>query len=141
MMYPDFIPREKLLLLFDGQCPLCLASVRFLLARDHKDKLRFASLQEESIQSFLVERNLLAMDTLVGLRQGKVFVYSRAVAAALYELGGIWRILSKVIGLFPANIADGVYRFIARHRLRIFRKKEYCQLPDPSQANKFIKFG
>jgi len=103
--------------------------------------MRLGVFNEKNFQSFCGEGNLFESDTLVGLQEGKVFVYSRAVAAALYELGGIWRILSKVIGLFPANIADGVYRFIARHRLRIFRKKEYCQLPDPSQANKFIKFG
>ncbi|MBK8406288.1 MAG: DUF393 domain-containing protein [Saprospiraceae bacterium] len=103
MMYPDFIPKKKLLLLYDGECPFCLASVRFLLARDHKDKLRFASLQEERIQPFLVERNLLAMDTLVGLQQGKVFVYSRAVAMALIEIGGIWQILSKIMVSLPTG--------------------------------------
>ncbi|MBK6824242.1 MAG: DUF393 domain-containing protein [Saprospiraceae bacterium] len=32
-----------MLLLYDGNCPFCIRSVRFLMARDHKDKLRFAS--------------------------------------------------------------------------------------------------
>lgn len=140
-MWPDFIPTNKMLLLYDGNCPLCLRSVRFLMARDHKDKLRFASLQEAQLRPFLESENLHTMDTLVGLHQGKIYIYSRAVAMALMEIGGIWKISGRAVLFLPAGLADWVYRMIARNRLRIFGKNAYCQIPDKSNENKFIRFS
>ncbi|MFZ1516418.1 MAG: DCC1-like thiol-disulfide oxidoreductase family protein [Saprospiraceae bacterium] len=140
-MWPDFIPTNKMLLLYDGNCPLCIRSVRFLMARDHKDKLRFASLQEERLRPFLESENLHTMDTLVGLHQGKIYVYSRAVAMALIEIGGIWKMMGRMVLFLPTGLADWGYRMIARNRLRIFRKNAYCQIPDKSNENKFIRFS
>jgi hypothetical protein len=36
------------IILYDGVCNLCNASVRFVLARDHNDFFRFASLQSQA---------------------------------------------------------------------------------------------
>jgi len=111
------------------------------MARDHKDKLRFASLQEARLRTFLESENLHTMDTLVGLHQGKIYIYSRAVGMALIEIGGFWKMMGRMVLFLPAGLADWVYRMIARNRLRIFRKNAHCQIPDKSNENKFIRFS
>ena len=39
--------RKKAIILFDGVCNLCNASVRFVISRDRGDRFRFAPLQSE----------------------------------------------------------------------------------------------
>jgi len=38
------IPKDKQLVLFDGVCNLCNASVQYVIERDKKDKFMFAAL-------------------------------------------------------------------------------------------------
>jgi predicted DCC family thiol-disulfide oxidoreductase YuxK len=38
----------------------------------------------------------------------------------------------------PRPLRDPTYRWIARHRYRLFGQRQQCRLPEPEQAWRFI---
>ena len=66
--------RESILL-FDGHCSLCNAAVDFVLKRDAKKKLLFASIQGSEGQRVLKMYQLPPsyLETLVLVEQGQVY--------------------------------------------------------------------
>lgn len=126
-------------LLFDGVCNLCCSSVQFVLARNKKQNIRFASLQSEFGQKALQEAHLPIdyTSSLVLLEDGKIFVKSEAALRLSKHLNGMWKIWSVFL-LVPSFIRNPVYDFIARHRYRWFGKQEVCWLPDPKWKGRFL---
>ncbi|MBY6269594.1 MAG: thiol-disulfide oxidoreductase, partial [Parageobacillus thermoglucosidasius] len=53
------------IILFDGVCSLCSASVQFIIARDPHAVFRFASLQSETGKALREKFGIPAMDSLV----------------------------------------------------------------------------
>lgn len=47
------LPENKKIILFDGVCNLCDASVQYIIKHDKKDTFRFAALQSEIGQNIL----------------------------------------------------------------------------------------
>ena len=47
MMEINELPKDKKIILFDGICNLCNASVQFVIKRDTKDVFRFVALQSD----------------------------------------------------------------------------------------------
>jgi predicted DCC family thiol-disulfide oxidoreductase YuxK len=122
---------------FDGYCSLCNGVVNFLMKLDHKNMLRFASLQGETAKRNLPE-NLrggpsAAFDTLVFFDDGAVYLRSTAVLKITASLGGFYRVASLGL-LIPLFLRDGIYRLVARYRYRLFGKRETCRIPSPAEA-------
>ncbi|CAJ1367851.1 unnamed protein product [Effrenium voratum] len=67
------------LILFDGQCRLCLGFVSIVVGRDSSDLFRFAPLQsalgQEVLASFSLPKDL---DSVVLLRENQIFTHSDA---------------------------------------------------------------
>ena len=85
-------------LLFDGECGLCVRCVRLLLVTDRRNRLRFAPLQGGAAQVFLREQELPAedFDTMIYVpewtaRQKRTLLFrTDALFAALSVVGGGW---------------------------------------------------
>lgn len=128
-------------LLYDGTCGLCAASVQFVLKRDPAGELRFAALDSAFGQSVVEQHpELRGVDSLVWVERpdgarGRVLVRSGAVLRVAEYLGGAWR-MALVLWLVPPFVRDAVYRFIARHRHRITHDK--CLVPTPEQRRRFL---
>jgi predicted DCC family thiol-disulfide oxidoreductase YuxK len=131
--------RDKLILLFDGHCNLCNASVSFVLPRDKKDRFRFASLQSEAGKALLsrIGIRVAETDSLVLIEGDKVYLRSEAALRTAKNLGGIWS-LAYGLMLVPAFIRDGVYNWIARNRYHWFGRKEMCRVPTEAEQKKFL---
>jgi predicted DCC family thiol-disulfide oxidoreductase YuxK len=123
------VPAEligKDLVLYDGDCGLCDRSVRFLIARDRRDRLRFASLQSPWAPWALQRRGLPptredSMHVLVGVGTPAEHLLLRS-SAALHLAGAIgfpWALL-RVFWIVPSPLRDLAYRFVARNRKRWF---------------------
>ncbi|QDV05643.1 hypothetical protein Poly30_11420 [Planctomycetes bacterium Poly30] len=129
------------LLLFDGECGLCTSSVRFILDRDRTGKLRFASLQSDVGRSAVASRGLDPdeLSTLVLIdEKGEMSVRSTAALRVASEhMQFPWR-LAGVFRIVPRFLRDGVYRWVARNRLRWFGTSDACQLPAPGSAERFV---
>lgn len=136
------------ILLYDGVCGLCNRIVQFVLKKDRKGTIRFASLQSSFAGQVLARHGSHAadLDTVYLLlnfdaRDGsKEVLLSRsdAVLSLMKHLGGIWRLLAQILGLLPRPVRDWSYRQVARNRYRIFGQYETCPLPSESTQSRFL---
>ncbi|WP_438444295.1 thiol-disulfide oxidoreductase DCC family protein [Gorillibacterium sp. sgz5001074] len=128
---------ESLLLLYDGECNLCLATVEKLrrirtTAQLHMQPLQTADPAQlppgTSPEELLAELHLID-------GQGRVYRGAASVVRILQTVPALaWLApLYRVPGL--RSLTDAVYRLIARHRYRLFGKSEAgcstgaCRLP------------
>jgi predicted DCC family thiol-disulfide oxidoreductase YuxK len=127
------------ILLFDGVCNLCSSSVQFVLKRNRKENIRFASLQSAFGQGVLLRSQLPKdyLSSLVLLENGSIFVKSDAALHLAKHLNGFWKVAS-VFRIVPRFIRDGVYDLIAEHRYRWFGRKEVCWIPEKRWQERFL---
>jgi predicted DCC family thiol-disulfide oxidoreductase YuxK len=133
----DILPSR--LILFDGVCNLCNASVQFIIAHDPQARFSFTSLQSDGGQHVLNGFKLpnVDFDSFVYIRDGKVFQRSSAALHVLNDLGGLWKIMYVFI-IVPRPLRDWVYDLIARNRYKWFGKKESCMMPTPDLKKRFL---
>ncbi|MCP1385558.1 thiol-disulfide oxidoreductase DCC family protein [Runella salmonicolor] len=125
-------------ILFDGVCNFCNASINFVIDRDAARRFRFASLQSDFGQRLLADnqRQLTDFDTVLLLRDGKLYEKSdAALEIARYLKGWSWLYLFRVV---PRFIRDFFYDIIAKNRYRLFGKSESCRIPTPEEKKLFV---
>lgn len=127
------------IVLFDGHCSFCDASVRFIIQRDPTAIFRFASLQSEIGQQLVQRMHIPKQtDSLVLIEGTTAYTHSTAALRIAKQLHRLWPLLYICI-LIPRPIRDGLYRFIAKNRYRWFgRKEQACELPSPAIQNRFL---
>ncbi len=130
---------KKSIILFDGICNLCNASVQFILKRDPKEQFLFASLQSDAAKNILLQYNCKknTMDSILLIEGGKVYEKSSAVLKICPHLKWPWRMFS-VAAYLPVSFRDKLYEFIAKNRYQWFGKKDSCIMMIPSYKNRFI---
>jgi predicted DCC family thiol-disulfide oxidoreductase YuxK len=124
---------------FDGVCNLCNRGVNFLISKDKKEVLKFASLQSEYAQNTIPKEllNRENLDTIIVYSDGQFYDRSNAVLKLCKILGGGFYVF--LIGyLIPRFIRDGLYRFIANNRYRWFGKTAQCRIPTVDLKDRFL---
>lgn len=136
---------DRLLILFDGHCALCHASVRWLLRHDHRDRLRFSPAHSVAAQTILTQTLPAAPNTILVLTPSldvnhplRILVRSTAVLACLAELDPPWPQLAAVARLIPLPLRDAAYRLIAYLRYHLARRYDACPLPAPEDRPHFL---
>ncbi|MBT2663575.1 thiol-disulfide oxidoreductase DCC family protein [Bacillus sp. ISL-45] len=125
-------------ILFDGVCNFCDASVQFILDRDDKELFRFASLQSDAGQELLKKHNVPDdVDSMILIENGKVYYKSSAALRISRHLRGAWKLL-YVFMIVPAPIRNIVYDLIAKNRFKWFGQKDSCMLPPPNVRKRFL---
>jgi predicted DCC family thiol-disulfide oxidoreductase YuxK len=127
------------LLLFDGVCNLCNASVDFVIRRDTKRRFRFASLQSDVGQRILQEHGLsnTEFDSVLYLRSGVLHTKSGAALRISARLDGLWPMFA-VFMVIPSFLRDAVYSWIARNRYAWFGMRETCRVPTAEERSLFL---
>ena len=134
-MYDD----KKAIILFDGVCNLCNASVIFTIKRDSKSSFMFASLQSAAGKQLAEKYGIpTSFNSFVLLDNGAVYNESTAALRVLKKLRGAWPLLYGFI-IIPAPIRNLVYKFISRNRYRFFGKQETCMVPSEELKSKFLE--
>ena len=130
--------RESILL-FDGHCSLCNAAVDFVLKRDAKKKLLFASIQGSEGQRVLKMYQLPPsyLETLVLVEQGQVYLGSTAALRVARLLGGGWPLFYSLI-IIPKGLRDRIYQWIGTHRYKWFGRRASCRIPTASEKSRFL---
>jgi predicted DCC family thiol-disulfide oxidoreductase YuxK len=123
------------IILFDGVCNLCTASVRFVIERDSRRRFRFASLQSAAAERLLGARDQL--ESMVLVADGKTYRRSTAALLIARRLDGAWPLLAVFLAI-PRPLRDAVYDFIGRRRYRMFGKRDTCWAPRPELAERFL---
>ena len=132
------LPHE--IVFFDGDCGLCHALVKFIVARDAAARIHFAPIHGETFARLVAPRAPSIPDTVVWVDQaGQVVFKSTAVAQVLRRLPQPWPTLGAMLAVIPRPIRDLVYDAIARVRHRLFKRpKSQCSLLPPELAARFL---
>jgi predicted DCC family thiol-disulfide oxidoreductase YuxK len=138
---PPF-PDDRPLVVFDGYCGLCSRLVQFTLRHDPGAIHRFVPAQSGVGDALFRHYGLNADDyeTFILIRDGKGFFVSDAVVELLRPLGFPWS-LAPAIRVFPRQLRDRVYLWVARNRMHFFGRTEACYLPDASTSSRFVDGG
>jgi len=122
--------------LFDGVCGMCNASVDFILNRDRDKKFLFSALQGKFANEKFPQE-CKDLNTIIYFRNGKILRRSSAVLQILVDLGGPWVVVWPLL-LIPAFLRDLFYRIIANSRHLISKKRATCRLPSPEEKDRFL---
>jgi predicted DCC family thiol-disulfide oxidoreductase YuxK len=131
--------QAEAIVLFDGVCNLCNASVNFAIDRDPRGRIKFASLQSPLGQRLLTEHGLSTtdFDTMVLITGGQAYTRSSAGLRLLSMLRMPWPLVYPLL-VIPAPLRNLVYRLIAHNRYRWFGRQEHCRVPTPELRERFL---
>lgn len=132
----------KRIIFFDGVCNLCNGYVDFLIRRDRRRRLMFASLQSEPGQALERKRRPTSgageIDSILLMEaDGRVYERSDAVLKVVSALGGGYRLVA-VFWIVPRLLRDLIYRLVARSRYRVFGRRDACRLPTAEERVSFL---
>ena len=126
------------IVLFDGDCNFCDASVQFIIRHDRHASIHFASLQSEVGQSLRTRHRIPeSVDSIVYIEEGVPYLKSDAAIRIAEHLDGRWRLL-RLIRFIPRPIRNHGYTLFVKYRTRLFGKKEVCTLPSPDVRKRFL---
>src|SRR5215471_6856287 len=91
--------KEKKILLFDGVCNLCNATVQFVIKRDRANQFLFGSLQGSAGQEFMKKFGLPTneLNSFILVENGKAYTESTGILRTLKHLGNGWNLLYRFI--------------------------------------------
>ena len=126
------------MILFDGVCNLCNATVRWVAKRDAVGRFCYASLQSEAARRLLAGADLVDRpDSMVLVDQDGAHFRSAAAIRIAKELTFPWSLLAW-LGVVPRPVRDAAYDLVARNRYRWFGRQESCPLPTSELARRFL---
>ena len=127
------------IILFDGVCNLCNASVNFAIKRDKKEVFKFAALQSEVGKELASKFNIdsTQTDSIVLIDKDKFYIKSTAALHIAKYLSAGYPLLYGFM-IVPNFIRNWVYDFVARNRYQWYGKKESCMVPTPELKDKFL---
>lgn len=126
-------------ILFDGVCNLCSASVQYVIKHDPEKIFRFASLQSSFGKKVLSKYNLPSnnYNSFILYADNKIYTRSAAALLVAKKLKGFIKLLYAFI-IIPKFIRDAVYNIIAKNRYKWFGKKNECWLPTNELKRLFV---
>ena len=135
---------DRPVLLYDGLCGFCDGTVQFILERDRRGTLGFATLQGDFARDVIARHPEIAgVDSLVLVEpdvasgRERVFVRSEGALRVARYLGGAWH-LARGVAIVPRPLRDWAYDAFARIRYRVFGEYDSCPIPSPEQRARFI---
>lgn len=136
----DAIVAAHPIIVFDARCVLCSANAQFVLRHDRRGHFRLASMQG-AVGAALYRRLGIDPDnpeSLIVVERAQLYRDSDAILAIYSGLGGPWRVLAGAGRLMPRMLRDPMYRWIARHRYRLFGRRDVCWVPSPEYAERVL---
>ncbi len=161
-MYATAHDESHPVLLHDGQCALCDASVRTVLALDHRARFRFAALESRAAATLCAAVNERAAaagsasaaanatvdvagaipnappDSVILVMDGRLWSRSSAVVRVLWALGFPWSVAGTLLWLVPRPLRDALYGWVAANRAAWFGRMDACRRPAPGQHERFL---
>lgn len=127
--------------IFDGVCNLCNASVQLLLDHDRRRELLLCSAQSPAGQELLAFFGVVdgpEPTSVYLVEDGRLYQRSTAVLLIARRMGPPWSAAVLLLAV-PRFVRDGIYAFIARNRYRWFGRREACRLAAPGEAERFLE--
>ncbi|HLF52809.1 thiol-disulfide oxidoreductase DCC family protein [Flavobacterium sp.] len=136
----ESLPKNKKIILFDGVCNLCNASVQFVIKHDKKDIFRFVALQsdlgKEIIKHIGIDQKNI--DSVILYEPGVAYYYKSSAALEIAKhLGGFFN-FATLFRIIPAFLRNQIYVYIAKNRYEWYGKNESCMIPTAELKSKFL---
>ena len=128
---------NKSIILFDGECNFCNASIQFVLNHEKKSELFFSSLQSNTgkeIQDYFGIKN---SESVILIENNKHYIKSTAALRITKYLRGGFPLLYIFI-IIPTFIRNVIYDYIAKKRYKWFGKTDTCMVPNDQIKHRFI---
>ena len=127
-------------IVFDGVCVLCSRWVSFVLRRDRTGHFKFAAMQTPTGRDLLTKHGIDPDDPLsfLLLENGRGYTDTDAIVRILRGFGPGWRFMALLVSIVPRFVRDPLYRWIARHRYRLFGQRPSCLVPAADVADRFL---
>ena len=124
---------------FDGVCNFCSASVQLIIKNDKAGVIRFASTQSAAGSQLMRSHGLDPSDakSFLFVSEGRAFTRSDAALEVAGHLPFPWNVL-PVLRLLPRVLRDGGYGVLARNRYRWFGKRDICFVPNSEERARFL---
>jgi predicted DCC family thiol-disulfide oxidoreductase YuxK len=110
------------LVFFDGECPFCHRSVRYLIEIDVHKRLLFAPLNGKTASEILIgpqaalkKANSLVLVENYQSTHRRFWIRSKAIFKAYWLIGNGWGLIG-VLSFLPSGLGDFFYRWFAAHR-------------------------
>lgn len=135
---PSF-PDDQPILIFDGKCVLCSATVRFIFTHDRQRRVRFIVAQNPLGAALYRHFGLESGDyeTNILLENGRALMKSESSIRIFELVGPPWSLMA-VLRLLPPFLRDRLYELIARNRLKWFGATDACYVPDAADRARFL---
>lgn len=121
--------KDSNIILYDGHCNLCNATLQFILKRDKKKAFQYYALQSKEadllISTKLADNKI--PDSVILLSGGKLYTRSEAIFKILPQLGRGYKLL-LILKLVPKKLRDKIYDWIAFKRYKWFGKSDQCKI-------------
>lgn len=134
------LDKNQKLILFDGVCNLCNASVQYVIKHDKNDVFRYTALQSEVGQAIIKTFNIdtSKTDSILLYSPENTISYKSTAALKIASKLGFPRNLMAFFLIVPAFIRNWVYDYIARNRYKWYGKRDECMIPTPELKSKFL---
>jgi predicted DCC family thiol-disulfide oxidoreductase YuxK len=131
--------KSQHIILFDGVCTLCNATVLFIIKKDICRLFKFSALQSDVGKKISIQFQLPEKDyaSFVYFRNNKLLLRSEAALYVLKDLGYPWKGLFIFI-IVPRPLRDAVYNCISKNRFRFWKRQNTCLIPTPAIATRFL---
>ena len=137
---------DRPVLLFDGVCNLCNASIRAIVRLDAEGEILFAPLQSDVATELLdrvgMDRDYFDSVVLVegptGTDEWETYTKSDAIFRVCRKLDGPVPLVYPLVYL-PKRLRDGVYDVVALHRYQVFGKQVECPVPPDHIRRRFVE--
>jgi predicted DCC family thiol-disulfide oxidoreductase YuxK len=127
------------IVLFDGVCNFCNASVNFVIEHDKAGYFKFAPLQSEIGEELVAKHGIdtVDIDSVIVVENDRAYTHSSGALRIAKQLDGIWSWAYAFI-VVPNPIRDLCYKLFAKHRYRLFGRQDACMMPTPEIRARFL---
>ena len=128
------------LVVFDGVCNLCSATVRTIAAMDRDGVIAFTPVQSAYGRKLCRRAGVDpdAPSTFLFFDHGRAKKSSEAALALAARLPAPWPAL-RLLAIVPRPLRDAAYGVVARNRYRVFGRRRACLRPDAALAGRFVE--
>jgi predicted DCC family thiol-disulfide oxidoreductase YuxK len=128
------------IIFFDGVCNLCNGFVDFVIHRNKKQDLHYASLQSDAAKQFLgkLRCDVSGLSTIYFYSAGILYSKSTAVLQICKNLSGFYPAFASALLLVNRRFRDFIYEQIAANRYKMWGKKDTCRLPTQQEQELFL---
>jgi predicted DCC family thiol-disulfide oxidoreductase YuxK len=136
---PHF-PDDRPIIIFDGHCVLCSGWANFVLQHDRSGKYRLLAAQSPLGRALYIHLGLDPDEyqTNILLADGIAWLKSEGSIRMAEGLGFPWS-MATAFRIMPHSVRDWLYGLVARHRFRLFGRRQSCYLPTLRFRDRFLQ--